>query len=218
VDYYDEDVLNWLWVDSIIREQTHGQKSMDDFCRLFHGGQSGPPEVKTYTFDDVVNTLNQVTAYDWRGFWTERLMNHGPGAPLTGIERSGWRLVYDDTPSELARVRKRELKEVNAEYSVGLLLEESGNIIDTVEGMPAAKAGIGPGMKLMAVNGKRFTADVLSDVLKAAKNSSDPIELLVENADYFRIYKLDYHGGEKYPRLVRDESKSDVLSEIIAPR
>jgi len=145
-------------------------------------------------------------------------MNHGPGAPLTGIERSGWRLVYDDTPSELARVRKRELKEVNAEYSVGLLLEESGNIIDTVEGMPAAKAGIGPGMKLMAVNGKRFTADVLSDVLKAAKNSSDPIELLVENADYFRIYKLDYHGGEKYPRLVRDESKSDVLSEIIAPR
>jgi predicted metalloprotease with PDZ domain len=218
VDYYDEDVLNWLWVDTIIREQTHGQKSMDDFCRLFHGGQSGPPEVKTYTFDDVVNTLNQVTAYDWRGFWTERLMNHGPGAPLTGIERSGWRLVYDDTPSELARVRKRELKEVNAEYSVGLLLEESGNIIDTVEGMPAAKAGIGPGMKLMAVNGKRFTADVLSDVLKAAKNSSDPIELLVENADYFRIYKLDYHGGEKYPRLVRDESKSDVLSEIIAPR
>jgi predicted metalloprotease with PDZ domain len=218
VDYYDEDVLNWLWVDTIIREQTHGQKSMDDFCHLFHGGQSGPPEVKTYTFDDVVNTLNQVATYDWRGFWTERLMNHGPGAPLKGVERSGWRLVYDDTPSELARVRKRELKEVNAEYSVGLLLEESGNIIDTVEGMPAAKAGIGPGMKLMAVNGKRFTADVLSDVLKAAKNSSDPIELLVENADYFRIYKLDYHGGEKYPHLVRDESRPDVLSEIIAPR
>ena len=32
VDYYDEDVLNWLWVDTVIREQTHGQKSMDDFC------------------------------------------------------------------------------------------------------------------------------------------------------------------------------------------
>ena len=142
VDYYDEDVLNWLWVDTIIREQTHGQKSMDDFCHLFHGGQSGPPEVKTYTFDDVVNTLNQVAPYDWRGFWTERLTNHGPGAPLTGIEQSGWKLVYDETPSELAKVRKRELKEVNAEYSIGLLLDESGHIIDTVEGMPAAKAGI----------------------------------------------------------------------------
>jgi predicted metalloprotease with PDZ domain len=166
----------------------------------------------------VVNTLNQVAPYDWRGFWTERLTNHGPGAPLTGIERSGWKLVYDETPSELAKVRKRELKEVNAEYSIGLLLEESGNIIDTVEGGPAAKAGIGPGMKLLGVNGKRFTADVLDDVLKATKNGSDPIELLIENTDYYKIFKLDYHGGAKYPHLVRDESKPDVLTEIIRAR
>jgi predicted metalloprotease with PDZ domain len=218
VDYYDEDVLNWLWVDTIIREQTHGQKSMDDFCHLFHGGQSGPPEVKTYTFEDVVNTLNQVAPYDWRGFWTERLTNHGPGAPLTGIERSGWKLVYDETQSELIKVRKRELKEISAQYSIGLLLEESGNIVDTVEGMPAAKAGIGPGMKLVAVNGKRFSEDVLNDVLKAAKNGSDPIELLVENTEYYRIYKLAYHGGEKYPHLVRDESRPDVLTDIIKAR
>ena len=218
VDYYDEDVLNWLWVDTIIRQQTHGQKSMDDFCHLFHGGQSGPPEVKTYTFDDVVNTLNQVAPYDWRGFWTERLTNHGPGAPLTGIERSGWRLVYDQTPSELVKARKDERKELNAEYSIGLLLEVSGNIVDTVEGMPAAKAGIGPGMKLVAVNGKRFTADAMSDALRGAKNSSDPIELLVENTEYYKTYKLDYHGGEQYPHLVRDESKPDVLTDIIAAR
>jgi predicted metalloprotease with PDZ domain len=218
VDYYDEDVLNWLWVDTIIREQTHGQKSMDDFCHLFHGGQSGPPEVKTYTFDDVVATLNQVVSYDWRGFWTERLTNHGPGAPLTGIERSGWKLVYDETPSELVKARIREVKEINAEYSIGLLLDESGKIIDTVEGMPAAKAGIGPGMKLVAVNGHRFSVENLSGALKIGKNSSDPLELLVENTDYYKIYKLDYHGGEKYPHLVRDESKPDVLSEIITPK
>jgi len=218
VDYYDEDVLNWLWVDTIIRQQTHGQKSMDDFCYLFHGGKSGPPEVKTYTFEDVVNTLNQIAPYDWRGFWTERLASHGPGAPLTGIEGSGWKLVYDESQSELIKVRKRELKEVNAEYSVGLLLDESGNVIDTIEGMPAPKAGIGPGMKLAAVNGKRFTEDVLNDALKGAKNSSGPIELLVENTDYFKTYKLDYHGGEKYPHLVRDQSKTDVLSEIIKAR
>jgi predicted metalloprotease with PDZ domain len=218
VDYYDEDVLNWLWVDTIIREQTHGQKSMDDFCHLFHGGQSGPPEVKTYTFDDVVATLNQVTSYDWRKFWTERLTNHGPGAPLTGIERSGWKLVYDETPSELVKAYRGERKTVNAEYSIGILLDESGKIVDTVEGMPAAKAGIGPGMKLVAVNGHRFSVENLSEALRIGKNSSDPLELLVENTDYYKIYKLDYHGGEKYPHLVRDESKPDVLSEIITPR
>jgi predicted metalloprotease with PDZ domain len=174
--------------------------------------------VKTYNFDDVVNTLNQVAAYDWRGFWTERLTNHGPGAPLAGIEGSGWKLVYDETQSELVKARKRELKEINAEYSIGLLLEESGNIVDTVEGMPAAKAGIGPGMKLVAVNGSRFSEEVLSSVLKAAKNGSDPIELLVENTDHYKTYKIDYHGGEKYPHLVRDESKPDVLTEIITAR
>jgi predicted metalloprotease with PDZ domain len=84
--------------------------------------------------------------------------------------------------------------------------------------MLAATAGIGPGMKVVAVNGQRFTADRLSDALKAGKNSSDPLELLVENTDYYKTYKLDYHGGEKYPHLVREESKPDVLTEIITAR
>jgi predicted metalloprotease with PDZ domain len=106
VDYYDEDVLNWLSVDMIIREQTHGAKSMDDFCHLFHGGESGPLQVKTYTFDDVVNTLKQVTSYDWRAFWTERLTNHAPGAPLQGLEASGWKLVYDGNRLSLNVLKK----------------------------------------------------------------------------------------------------------------
>jgi len=214
VDYYDEDVLNWLWVDMVIRQQTHGTKSMDDFCHLFHGGESGPPQVKTYTFDDVVNTLNQVAAYDWRGFWTERLTNHGPGAPLAGIEASGWKLVYDEKRSELERALEG-WQGADASYSIGLLLNKEGVISDTIEGMPAAKAGIGPGMKLIAVNGKKFTDDSLRDALKEGKTSSAPLELLVENLDYFHTYKLDYHGGEKYPHLVRDGSNPDVLSEII---
>jgi predicted metalloprotease with PDZ domain len=215
LDYYDEDVLNWLWVDTIIRQQTHNKKSMDDFCHLFHGGQSGPPEVKPYTFDDVVNTLNQVAAYDWRGFWMERLTNHGPGAPLSGIERSGWKLVYDGTASELFRIDERYHDQINAAYSIGLLLKQDGTIIDTIESMPAAKAGIGPGMKLVAVNGRRFSADVLHD---AVRDASAPLALLVENTEYFKTYNLDYHGGEKYPHLVRDDSKPDVLSDIIKPR
>ncbi len=218
VDYYDEDVLNWLWVDTIIREQTHGQKSMDDFCHIFHGGQGGVPEVKTYTFDDVVNTLNQVAPYDWRGFWTERLTNHGPGAPLTGIERSGWKLVYDDDPSELMKSVTEVYKGINAEFSIGLLLEENGYITDTVEGMSAAKAGIGPGMKVIAVNGRRFSPDVLSDALKINKGTSNPLELLIENTEYYKTYRLDYHDGSKYPHLVRDESRPDVLSDILKSR
>lgn len=171
--------------------------------------------VKPYTFDDVVNTLNQVVAYDWRSFWTERLTSHGPGAPLGGLEGSGWKVVYDETPSDLESGAQGAYHFVDTIYSLGLNLHDDGNIEDTIEGMPAAKAGIGPGMKLVAVNGRRFSPDVLRDALKAGKTSSTPLELLVENTDYYKTYKLDYHGGEKYPHLVRDESKPDVLSDIL---
>ena len=218
LDYYEEDELNWLWADTIIRQQTHGQKTLDDFCRTFHGPPSGRPQVKTYTFEDIVSTLEQVAAYDWRGFWTERLTNHGPGAPLGGIEGSGWKLVYDDTRSPLTQAEEGERNAINAAYSIGLWLKNDGLVTDTVEGMPAAKAGIGPGMKVIAVNGRKFTKDVLSDSLRAGKNSNTALELLVENTEYYKTYKLDYHGGEKFPHLVRDESKPDVLTEIIKPR
>jgi predicted metalloprotease with PDZ domain len=218
LDYYDEDVLNWLSVDVIIRQQSKGKKSLDDFCKIFHGAPSGPPTVKTYTFDDVVNALDQVSSYDWRAFWTERLTNHGPGAPLGGVQGSGWKLSYDEVPSELDRAGDSDGKSIHARYSVGLLANNDGVIRDTVEGMVAAKAGIGPGMKIVAVNGRRFSVDVWHDAIQAAKTSPSPIELIVENTDYFRVLKLDYHGGEKYPHLVRDESKPDLLTDIYRAR
>jgi predicted metalloprotease with PDZ domain len=174
--------------------------------------------VKTYTFEDVLNTLNQVAPYDWRSFWTERLRSHGPGAPLGGIEGSGWKLVYDDVRSELVRAREGDRGSVNAAYSIGLWLKGDGSVTDTIEGMLAARAGIGPGMRVIGVNGRKFSPEILRDALREGKSSSAPLELLVENTDYYKTFKLDYHGGEKYPHLVRDESKPDLLSDIIKPR
>ncbi len=213
-DFYDEGTLDWLWADVIIRQQSKGKKTLDDFCKLFHGAPSTPPMVKTYTFDDVVNTLNQVVAYDWRGFWTERLTNHGPGAPLGGVEGSGWKLAYDETPSEMNCGGECNSHYVDAKYSIGLNLREDGTIVDTIEGLPAAAAGVGPGMKLIGVNGRHYSSDILRDALKAAKTGIEPIELLVENTDYYKVFKLDYHGGERYPHLVRDETKPDLLTDI----
>ena len=231
VDFYDEEELNWLWVDSIIRSQSQGDKSLDDFCRIFHGPPSTSPIVKTYDFDDVVSALNQVVPYDWRGFWTERLTGHGPGAPLDGIERSGWKLTYDENRSEMMKAWEDTHTIINASFSIGLIVDADclastgdsdchyeGEIIDTIEGMGAARAGIGPGMKLVAVNGRRYTPQVFREALLAGKSSSQPLQLLVENTDYFRTFSLDYHEGEKYPHLTRDESKRDMLSDIIRAR
>ena len=189
VDYYDEDVLNWLAADVVIRQQSNGAKTLDDFCKLFHGAPSGPPMVKTYNFEDILKALNEIVPYDWRDFWTQRLTNHGLGAPLDGIEGSGWKLEYNETPSGLDRARYREEERVGAHYTVGLILDNNGVVRDTVEGMVAAKAGIGPGMKVLAVNGRRFTPDIWHDAIRAAKSNTAPIELIIENTEYFRVVK-----------------------------
>jgi predicted metalloprotease with PDZ domain len=165
-----------------------------------------------------VNTLNQVVPYDWRGFWTERLTNHGPGAPLGGVEGSGWKVVYNETPSEMDRGGESSAHFIDAAYSIGIEIRDDGTISDTIEGMPAALAGIGPGMKLVAVNGRQYSPEALRDALKAGKNTTAPLELLIENTEYYKTYKLDYHGGERYAHLERDESKPDLLTEIYKPK
>ena len=218
VDYYDEGELIWLEVDMTIRKLTNGQKSFDDFAHLFFGQPSLPadqaPTFKSYTFDDVVNTLNQVAPYDWRKFFNDRLWSTSPDAPLGGVESSGWKLVYTDKPGDLDQAKESEEHYVNALYSIGLMVQRDGTVIDTDFFKPAFKAGITPGMQIIAINGRKFTTDLLHESIKEAKGSQQPIELLVQNADYFKTYKLDYHDGEKYPLLQRN-TNADGLADII---
>jgi len=217
-DYYEEGELIWLEADMVVRQQTNGQKSIDNFVQLFHGqpslGANQVPTYKAYTFDDVVNTLNQVTPYDWRKFLNERLWSTSPRAPLGGVEASGWRLVYTDKPDDVLRALEAERHYVDVSYSIGLIVSEDATIVDSFFFKPAAEAGITPGMKLVAVNGRKYNADLLRTAIREAKTSQQPIELLVENADYFKTYKLNYHDGEKYPMLQRND-KPDTLTEIL---
>jgi predicted metalloprotease with PDZ domain len=173
--------------------------------------------VKTYTFDDVVNALNQIAPNDWRSLFTERLTSVAPRAPLGGIEGGGWRLIYNDIPSELLLAQERLEKTVNAAYSIGLELKQDGTVIDSTFGMPAAQAGIMPGMQVLAVNRRQFAPNVFRSALKAGQKSSELLELLVENAECYKTYRLDYHAGEKYPHLERDPSKPDLLGQILKP-
>ena len=132
VDYYPEGFLIWLEADTVIRQQTKGQKSMNDFCHIFHGGGNTPPKVITYTFDDVVKTLNEVTPYDWAKFLRDRLDTYGPGAPLGGITNSGWKLVYDDNASEFTKAMEKVRDAVDARFSIGLSLDDKGGIQDVI--------------------------------------------------------------------------------------
>jgi predicted metalloprotease with PDZ domain len=216
LDYYPEGELIWLELDTIIRQQTHGQKSLNDFCRLFHGGESGPPKVVPYTFDDVVHALNQVAPYDWAALLRERVSSTAAHAPLGGIERGGWRLVYNDQPNVFIKTAEKIRKSVNAAYSLGFVVKEDGELSDVIYGSPAYAAGIGPGMKLVAINGRAWSKDVLQDALRASTDSKHPIDLLIENAKFFKTYSIDYHGGIRNPHLERSAG-ADVLGEILTP-
>jgi predicted metalloprotease with PDZ domain len=216
-DYYDEGTLIWLEADVLIRDLSKGTKSLNDFCKLFHGGSGGVPALKTYTFEDVVAGLNSIQPYDWADFLNKRLHSTAPHAPLGGIENGGWKLTYNTTRSEMWRNREEDSKVVNLNYSIGLKVSEEGNISDVAYGGPAQKAGVSPATKLVAVNGRQYYPVILREAIQSAVNSPAPIELLVKNGEYYQTFKIDYHGGEVYPHLTRDESKPDVLSKIIEP-
>ncbi|MGB6483811.1 MAG: hypothetical protein WBE86_10035 [Candidatus Acidiferrales bacterium] len=213
-DYYPEGDLIWLEVATIIHQQSNGQKSIDDFCHLFHGGANNGPEVKPYTFDDVVSALNQIAPYDWAKFFHERLTSLSPEAPVGGIENGGWKVTFTDTPPE-AGLRGGNLGQA---FSLGLKIGREGVIGDSIVGSPAYNAGVTSGMTLAGVNGRVYTPEILEDAIKAAKDNSEPIRLLVIDEDYYKTVDVDYHSGERYPHLVRDDSKPDYLDDLIRPR
>jgi len=220
-DYYEEGNLIWLEVNTTIHQLTHGQKSLDDFCRVFHGGPNNGPELKPYTFDELVSTLNQIAPYDWAKFFHDRLTSTSPDAPVGGIEAGGWKVEFTDKPprgeGQGGGGGGGGFGGGNTLYSIGLAISQSGDVSDSIHDGPAYRAGITPGMTVVAVNGRKYTAELLRQAIDDAAKGTAPIELLVLNDDYYRTCSVDYHGGEKYPHLVRDESKPDLLDDIIKP-
>jgi predicted metalloprotease with PDZ domain len=210
-DYYDEGDLLWLEVATIIHQQTNGQKEIDDFCHAFHGGPNTGPQVKTYTFEQVVEALNSIAPYDWTGFFKKRLTSLSPEPPVGGIENGGWKVTYSSEPLKLPG---RRGESIGDEYSLGLTLGNDGTVNASIYGSPAWQAGIGPGMKVVGVNGRVYTHDGLQDAVKAGQ----PIELLAIVDDYYKTFSVDYRGGPKYPHLVRQEGKPDLLDDLIKPR
>ncbi|MEA2604113.1 MAG: hypothetical protein QOF89_5105 [Acidobacteriota bacterium] len=217
LDYYDESLLIWLEADTLLRTQSHGTKSLDDFCRAFFGGPSGPPTLVPYTDDDVYTALNGIVPYDWRAFFAERVYAVQPRAPLGGFEAAGWKLVYTDQPNEYQTARAKTSKLVDTSFTLGLWIKEDGTVDDVVVGSPAWEAGLGPGMKLVAVNGRKWAPEILPEEIRAAKTSTAPIEITTEHGDVIRAFHVSYHDGERYPHLERDASQPDLLSLILAP-
>ncbi|NID15590.1 M61 family metallopeptidase [Luteibacter yeojuensis] len=216
-DYYPEGQLLWLDVDTKMRDLSGGKHTLDEFARAFYGMDNGSYTPKTYTFEDVVSTLNGIQPFDWAAFLRQRLDYTGDTLPEHGIEGGGWKLVYDDKPTAFAKTAEKVRKTVNLAYSLGIQVSDKGEVTDSQWDGVAAKAGLVPGVTIVAVNGKDYSAQVLKDAVTAAKSTSTPIEFLIKDIEDYATVKVDYHGGLKYPHLVRGEGK-DLIGAIATPR
>ena len=212
-DYYSEGQLIWLDVDTRIRELSGDKRSLDDFARGFFGINDGSFLPAFYTFEDVVAALNKVQPYDWAGFLRSKLDGHGPGAPLDGLARAGWKLVYTDTPTDLVKAADERTKSTDLSYSLGFTVAQDGAIRNVIWDGVGFRAGLAANSTIMAVNNRVYKPEVLKAAIKDAKDGK-PIELLVRKGNVLRTVALDYRGGLRYPRLERIPGTRDRLDGI----
>jgi predicted metalloprotease with PDZ domain len=217
-DYYNEGLLTWLDADTLIREKSNGQHSLDDFAHAFFGVNNGSFVTDTYTFDDVASTLNGVETNDWAKFLHARLEDHAQGAPLDGFARGGYRVVYNDTENTFTKANEKIRKNSDFSFSLGINLDKDNTTTDVFWDSPAFKAGMTVGMKIVAVDGDAFDTTALKDAIRWSQAKQVPIELLVEDNKQFRTIRIDYHDGLRYPHLEPTGTGPRSLDAILAPR
>ena len=216
-DYYTEGLLIWLEADAIIRRESGGARSLDDFARRFFGTGDGDWGVKPYDFASLVAELSAVQPYDWGSHLARRLTEKADGAPLKGLELAGWKLVYTDKPS--AAFTDANRRQVNLLFSGGLLLGLAGKVEQVLWNSAAYEAGLAVGDVLLAVNELPFSDDALRAAVTAAKGGATPIKLVVKTDDRVRTVEWAWTGGLRYPRLERIGAvKQTPLEMLLSPR
>ncbi|MEM0983706.1 MAG: hypothetical protein AAGI17_07145 [Planctomycetota bacterium] len=207
--YYFEGALFWLEADALIRRLTEGEKSLDDFCRLFFAHAEGDPVPKPFMRDDVIAALNEIVPSDWDGFWRSRVDVTLTDLPLTGITSTGYQLTFKDEPQHSSKLDHTD--------GLGVSVSNGGTITTVILGSPADRARLAPGMKIVGVNQLVFSADNLAIALALTEDSGE-IELTLASGESLERRTIAYDGGLRYPHLGRIESRPNVLADILAPR
>jgi predicted metalloprotease with PDZ domain len=217
-DYYQEGLLVWLDADTKIRELSNGQKSLDDFAKEFYGIDNGSFVTRTYSFEDIVAALNKVQPYDWATFLRTRVYELHPQVPEEGFTQGGYKLVYNDTaPSWEKKAAENPRYGTSFATSIGISVMSDGTLGNVNWDSPAFKAGLVPGMQLVAVNGEVYSAEKLKAAILTAEKGG-AIALVVKDLSQVKTVELDYHGGLRYPHLERVEGTPDRLDEILKGR
>jgi predicted metalloprotease with PDZ domain len=217
-DYYNEGLLIWTDVDRIIRTQSKGRRSIDDFARAFFGVNDRDYGELTYTLDEVAATLNRVQPYDWAGYLNRRLNGYTERAPLEGFTQGGYRLVYTAEPTDWFKAGEKKRSAIDLSYSGGFTLSsKDGTVTSVIWDGAAFDAGLTVGSKIVAVNGRTFDGDALKRAIKAVAGTKEPVRLLVQSGDSYRTVDLHWHEGLRYPRFEATGGGKGTLDALLTP-
>ena len=217
-DYYREGPLLWLQVDSVLREKSKGAHSLDTFAAEFFGAPDGAVAVKPYTYEELVEALNHVVPADWDHLLKTDLLATRPTPVSPGLQAAGWTVVYTDEPNQAAVDEETGSAQTDLSTSIGLILDQDGTIADIVPDSAAGRAGLAPAMKIVGVNHRVYSAELLRQAIVNAETAQQPIQLLTLTDTYYADFSVDYHQGLRSPHLARIAGKPDLLSAILQPR
>jgi predicted metalloprotease with PDZ domain len=219
-DYYTEGALIWLDVDTRIRELTGEARSLDDFARVFFAVDERVWITNTYEFDDVIRTLSDLAPFDWGTFFDEKLHRTTESAPLDGLERGGYRLVYRDRPTDYLLSKQTVFGISNFLFSIGLSVGTDGSVAEVLWDSPAFRAGLTAGSQILGVNGRGFTCEQLHSAIACAGDdkAGEAIELLVKDGLRNRQVRIECPSGHRYPDLEPISGARRRLDDILTPR
>jgi len=217
-DSYGEADLMWLEADGLIRELSGERRGLDDFARSFFAG--GGERASLYDRRDVVAGLERVQRYDWAAFLRARIDSTAPSAPSDWLRRSGYRLIFTDTPTEAFVEHQRRTNRLDLGSSLGLVLEggTSGEVNAVIWDSPAFAAGIVAGATIRSVNDSPYDPEKLLTLIRNNRGGGNPMRLGVSDRGRVRVVTIDYRGGLRFPRLERISGVPDRLGTLLKPR
>jgi predicted metalloprotease with PDZ domain len=199
-DYYTEGPLLWLGVDAQIRRVTDGKRTLRDFAHSFFAAGPKPLAVEPYTFSSLIATLNTVAPFSWQGYLLTRLNAHDGAYIQDDLKSAGYSLIFGATETRVFAQEEQADGVIDLSYSIGARVLQNGVLQSVSWDGPAFKAGMVPGMKITAVDGKAFSLDILRQRIQGASPAQIRLSVLNEAGEVEEL-DIDDHAGLRFPDL-----------------
>jgi predicted metalloprotease with PDZ domain len=201
VSYYDKGQLVAMLLDLELRSRTKSQKSLDSIVRFLweRFGKTGDG----YPESELAALFSEVAGFDLRPFFRSY---------VEGTEEPVWETALATAGLDLLPPKRKKDEPVKVRLGVTTDRREGGRVevANVLEGSPAHDGGLSARDELVALDGRRITADALDERLQDY-TPGDRVTILVFRDDDLRELKVTLGDASRLPgRIVK---RKDASSE-----